>query len=308
MEILFAQSTNNTVECNPTINWLHCNACNESYILFPAGECILLIAGPQTSQEPTSLVAAAVARRNRLIIGRKWGALVAHTGEVLQDKLDNKEITSNRFRLFLGNLYSCGGKMDGNEFLKKLLKPSASISEMLEALTLEGEWDFMNYYLLESIIEEYGDDRTKEMMEQYKRDLNEYTFVAKIKDHLDAVDLEHPTRRIQPIPQEKLFSLLKEKVKGVNITNHSLKYIRDLWESLQNHLSLPKYILVLYKIVEGCLEVAWCVPSKLADYVIRKAKKSKQFFIEQQFIHVTVDGVHIYTESEVKYKVSCLLT
>ena len=169
----------------------------------------LLTAGPQTLPEPTSPVVAAVVRRNRMIIGRKWGALVALTDEVLQDKLDNKEISSNRFRLFLGNLYSCEGKIHGNQFLRKLLRPSASITEMLETLTVEGEWDFINYYLLESIIEQYGDDRTKEMMEQYKQDLTGYLLVTKIKDHLDAVDTEHPT-----IPQEELFSLLTTKVKG----------------------------------------------------------------------------------------------
>ena len=247
-----------------------------------------------------------------MIIGRKWGALVAHTDEVLQDKLDNKEITSNRFRLFLGNMYSCEGKMKGNQFVKKLLKPSASISEMFETLTVEAVWDFMNYYLLESIIEEYGDDRTKEMMEQYKQDLTGYMLVTKIKDHLDAVDLEHPTRRVLPIPQEKLFSLLKTKVKGVNITDHSLKYIRDLWESLQNQFLMPKHVLVLYRIGEGCLEMVWCIPSELAAYVIRKAKESEQYFTEQQFIDVTVDGVHMYTDSEVsamvKYNVSHFLT
>ena len=93
---------------------------------------------------------------------------MAHTDEVLQDKLDNKEITSSRFRLFLGNLYACQGKMNGNQFVEKLLKPSANISEVFETLTVGGAWGFMNYYLLESIIEEYGDERTKEMMEQYK--------------------------------------------------------------------------------------------------------------------------------------------
>ena len=121
-----------------------------------------------------------------------------------------------------------------------------------------------------------------------------------------------PTRRVLPIPQEKLFSLLKAKVKGVNITHHSLKYIRDLWESLQNQFLLPKHILVLYRIGEGCLEIVWCIPSELAAYVIRKAKESEQYFTEQQFIDVTVDGVHIYTESEVsamvKYNVSHFLT
>ena len=236
---------------------------------------------------------------------------MAHTDEVLQNKLDSKEITSNRFRLFLENLHSCGGKMNGKKFLRKLLRRSASISEMLETLTVEGEWDFMNYYLLESIIEEYGDDRTKEMMEQYKQDLNEYTFVTKINDHLDAVSLEHPTRRILPIPPKKLFSLLKAKFKGVNITDHSLKYVRDLWESLRNQFSLPKHTFVLYKIGEGCLEMMWRIPSELAAYTVQIAKKNEQYFTEQQLIHMTVDGVHIYTESEadieVKHKVSCLL-
>jgi len=233
-----------------------------------------------------------------MTIGRKWGALVAHTDQVLQDKLDNKEFNSNQFRLFLGNLYSCEGKMNGKQFVGKLLKHSGNVSDMFETLTVEGAWDFLNYYLLESIIEEYGDDRTKELMEQYKRDLTGYMFVTKIKDHLDAVSLEHPTHRMLPIPQEELFSLLKAKVKGVNITNHSLKYVSDLWESLRNQFSLPKHILVLYRIGEGCLEMSWCVPVKLAAYIIRKAKESEQYFEEQQFLQVSVDGVHIYNKSE----------
>jgi len=215
---------------------------------------------------------------------------VARTDEVLQDKLDNKEITCSQFRLFLGNLYSCEGKMKGNQFVKKLLKSSANISEMFETLTVEAVWDFMNYYLLESIIEEYGDDKTKEMMEQYKQDLTGYMVVTKIKDHLDAVDLENLTRRVLPIPQEELFSLLKAKV-----TYRSLEYIRDLWDSLQNQFSLLKHILVLYRIGEGCLEMMECIPSELASYIIRKAKDSEQYFIEQPFILVTVDGVHMYT-------------
>ena len=230
---------------------------------------------------------------------------MALTDEVLQDKLDNREITSNRFRLFLGNLYSCEGKMKGNQFVKKLLKPSVNISEMFEMLTVEGVWDFMNYYLLESIIDEYGDDRTKEMMEQYKQDLTGYLLVTKIKDHLDAVDLEHPT-----IPQEELFSLLTTKVKGVNINDQSLNYVKDLWESLRKQFFLPKHILVLYRIAKGCLEITWCFPAKLAGYITQKCKESEDYFVEQQFLRVSVDGIHIYTESEAgvqfKDKVGCL--
>ena len=246
----------------------------------------------------TNPVVDAVARRNLIVIRGKWGALVVHTDEVLQDKLDSKEITSNRFRLFLGNLYSCEGKMNGNQFVRKLLKPSASISEMFETLTVEGAWDFLNYYPLECIIEKFGDASTRKMMERYKRDLTGYTLMTAIKDHLDAVDLEHPTHRILPIPQEKLFVILSGKVKA-NINNHSLKYVRDVWRSLAGRFSLPMPALLLHKIAKGCLEITWHIPSELSAYVIRKAKKSNEYFKEQQFLRVSVDGVHIYTESEV---------
>jgi len=38
-------------------------------------------------------------------------------------------------------------------------------------------------------------------------------FTTAIKDHLDAVDLEHPARRIQPMSQKRLFSKLTCKLK-----------------------------------------------------------------------------------------------
>ena len=84
------------------------------------------------------------------------------------------------------------------------------------------------------------------------------------------MDLEHHTRRMLPIPQEELFSLLTTKIRGVNITDQSLT---DLWEPLQKQFSLPKHILVIYKIAKGCLEITWCIPSELATYVIQKAKE-----------------------------------
>jgi len=64
--------------------------------------CSSLIAGQNTASVQSNPVATAVARRNLMVMKRKWGDLVAHTDEVLQDKLDKKEITSNRFRHVLG--------------------------------------------------------------------------------------------------------------------------------------------------------------------------------------------------------------
>jgi len=252
-------------------------------------------------------VAIAVARRNLMVMKRKWGDLVAHTDKVLRDKLDKKEISMNGVRHVLGALFSYVGKMDGNEFVRKVLKPSANVSEMFETMTAEELWDFMNYYPLESIIDKYGDDATTRMMEQYKRDLTGYALTTAIKDHLDAVDMEHLTCRIQPMSQKKLFSKLSCKVK-VKITNHSLDYVRHVWKSLAELFSLPMPTLLLHEIAERCLEIMWRFPSELVAYVIQAAKENELHFKMQNFLWVSVDGVRIYTESEaeVKHKVDCL--
>ena len=72
--------------------------------------------------------------------------------------------------------------------------------------------------------------------------------------------------------------------------------------------------LLLHKIAKGCLEIAWCSPAELAPYVIQEAKQSADYFKEQHFLRVSVDGVSIYTERKVEvgvevkdiYKVECL--
>lgn len=225
---------------------------------------------------------------------------MAHTDKVLQDKLDKKEICMNGVRHVLGRLFSYEGIMNGSGFVQKVLKPSTNINEMFELLTAEELWDFMNYYPLECIIDEYGDDATTKMMEQYKQDLTGYMLTTAIKDHLDA-DLEHPTRRIRPMPRKKLFSKLSCKL-NVKITNHSLDYVRDVWKSLAELFSLPILTLLLREIAEGCLEIMWWFPSELVAYVSQAAKENELYFKMQQFVWVSVDGVRIYTESEAEVK------
>lgn len=268
--------------------------------------CSPLTVGEKTAVQ-SNPVAIAVARRNLMVMRQKWGELVAHTDKVLQDKLDKKVIGMEGVRHVLGALFSCAGKMDGNEFVTKVLKHSTNISEMFETLTAEELWDFMNYHQLESIIDMYGDHVTTKMMKQYKQSLTGYMLTTAIKDHLDAVDLEHPTRRIQPMPQKELFSKLTCRL-GVKITNQSLNYVRRVWKSLEELFSLPKHTLLLHEIAEKCLEIMWQFPSELVAYVIQVAKENKLYFRMRRFLWVSVDGVCIYTESEaqVKHKVGCL--
>ena len=268
-----------------------------------ASEFIVLIAGPQASPDKIELIRHAITQSSLAMIRGKWSALVTHTKKVIQDKMDNGEVTSEDFSIFVSSSYSCEGKMNGKQFVGKLLEPSAKVTELFQALIQEGALDFMRHSLLQSIIKEYGDDTTKKMLLQYKRDRCGYTLATTIKEHLDASKLEHPTSKT---PDEK-FTLFKQKFPQIRITDHSLKFVEEVWEDLQEEFALPGHVLVLHNIGVGCLEITWCIPSEITAYFIQRIKESEHYK-EQQFLklEVSADGVHRFTESEadVEVKVS----
>ena len=102
----------------------------------------------------------------------------------------------------------------------------------------------------------------------------------------------------------ELFQFLKCKVR-VKITVCSLNYIEDLWKSLGKQFELPRLMLLLHKIANGCLELTWRIPCKIAARIILKTKESRDYFRKQGFLNVSIGSIHIYVESEAaKDKVS----
>ena len=144
--------------------------------------------------------AVALAQKSRMKIQGSFALLVTRAHHVLKHKLASKEFDVDDFRFFLTTLYSGGGRMDGKEFVENILKATANLNDILVAIATHQLWDYMNYDLLEFIIDKFASDDEKltQMLDGYKQDLTGFMLATKIEHYLAVIDSEPPHSRQLP--------------------------------------------------------------------------------------------------------------
>ena len=212
-------------------------------------------------------------------------------------------------------MYSSPNSRDGSSTVTAVIKSTESLDEMFVAFSEYGLWDYLNYDLLQEIIEEFAsdDDELNDMMEQYQRDLTGHVLTQKIQTYLDAN--KHPVATsdsdsspdenitsLPPKQKHKLYKKLSAEV-NVNITDHSVKYVYDLWRSLANQFRLPRPAMILHRIAEGCICITWLIPANLVTHVTRMAQETANMFAKQHILKVMLEEHCIYPmETELQTK------
>ena len=114
---------------------------------------------------------------------------------------------------------------------------------------------------MQSIIEVFPDDdhELNGVMEQYQQDLTGHILTQRIQTYLDYTHQQHlnATSDIDnsaATPKHELFKRLSVKI-DVNVSDHSLSYVNDLWRSLANQFALPQPAMILHNIAKGCLGI-----------------------------------------------------
>ena len=256
-----------------------------------------------SSQDPSTV---AIAQRNIRKIHGKFSTLVTKSCRKLQIKGINVEDVQT----FLVTMYSSPGSMDGSDTVTTVVESARSLDEIFRALGKHRLWDYLNYYLLQSIIEEFAsdDDELNRMMGQYQRDLTGYILTQRIQTYLEAVNSELPlfttneddnladeiVSALSPQQNYELFKKLTLKVKA-NVSDYSLSYVNDLWQSLAKQFALPRPAMILHKVAEGCIGITWLIPANLVKYVTRMARETTNMFAEELIIlRVTLEEQNIY--------------
>ena len=239
------------------------------------------------------------------MIKGKFSTLVTNS----RKRLQSRAIDVADVQTFLIIMYSSPDSRDGNDMVFTVVESAESLNAIFNALTKYGLWDYINYYLLQSIIVEFAsdDNELKSMIEQYQKDLTGYVLSLKIQTYLDVThspwpivttgDSETSAEEIVPAlpPQQKceLFTKLSLKI-DVNVSDHTLSYVIDLWKSLAKQFALPQPAMILDNIAEGCLGVTWLIPANLVEYVAKMAHKTSTVFAEKHILRVMLDERCIY--------------
>ena len=116
--------------------------------------------------------------------------------------------------------------------------------------------------------------------------------MTNLQDYLDA-ELEQSE---QAKPDPKLLDKLSFKVQ-VNITEKTMEYISELWNTLGHRIRIPLSALPLHKVAKGCVEVVWYLPSHLTHFATTQIKENINYFREENVLRVTIAGRCIYEEA-----------
>ena len=218
-------------------------------------------------------------------------------------KLQNRKIDVDDVQVFLVTMYSSPDSKDGSDTVTTVVESARSLAEIFRALSKHRLWDYLNYYLLQNIIEAFADDdkELNGMMEQYQHDLTGYILTLRIQTYLDATkhpiamsDSDNLADEVVSLQQNhELFKKLTAKCE-VNITNHTLSYVIDLWRSLAKQFALPQPAMILHDIAEGCIGITWLIPVNLVKYVTRMTRETANMFAEENVLRVTLGELCIY--------------
>ena len=239
--------------------------------------------------------------------------LVTKSCKRLESRINVKE-----FQTFLITMYSSPNSRDGSGTVTTVIKSAESLGEMFVAFGEYGLWDYLNYDLLQEIIEEFAndDDELNGMMEQYQQDLTGHILTQKIETYLEAThdeplittsDSETSGDEIIPaLPLQKKRKLFKElsfKVE-TNVADRTLGYVKDLWRSLSKQFRLPRPAMILQRIAEGCICITWLIPTNVVRHVTRMAQETSDMFAKQHILRVMLEKHCIYpmeTELETEH-------
>ena len=207
----------------------------------------------------------------------------------IREKLREKPVSPDGLRFLINTFYE-----------KEYISASSNIDEIFNEGTRYKLWDYWNYEAIVIVVRVFAADdlKLKLLMETYRKDLESFKVASKLIDYIAALSLtqeEGEDVKIAARHDRRYYKKLEMKL-NMRITNHSLKYIDELWNEFANLYSLPEHGVLLDRIHKGCVSIVWLIPSRLVSHILDAAPLSYVFYHKHNITRMELDGRCIYPE------------
>ena len=156
-------------------------------------------------------------------------------------------------------------------------------------------WDFLNYGLLEHVINKNGSEDLKLKMQTYINDLSEFKQGTLLCDFIHS----WPFRDDKSPLEESLKQLVvKMKQKWSQCT---LQDVESFKKVLIQKFFLPEYDMILKDAMEGCVCVTWLISHFIAMLLQNLTNTAPELFKEHKIDAVTIDGEDVYLSPVKRY-------
>ena len=159
-------------------------------------------------------------------------------------------------------------------------------------------WDFLNFDLLEHVINKFGSEDHKHKMKSYKHDLQSFRRSTRLCDFIHCWPVQGQTP-----PETELREFIMKV--GHQWDSCTLEDLESLKGVITRKFFLPEFTLRLKKLTEGSITITWLIPVPFVKTLQEAIEStSSEFFTEQKIETITVDGQECYpthTENPVAY-------
>ena len=176
-----------------------------------------------------------------------------------------------------------------HEQLMKMDK-EATFDEIWEKLT--DYWNFLNFDLLDYIVDKFDIDHLKQKMDSYEHDLQSFRKATRLCDFIYCWPVQGET----PPETELREFVAKMKHDWDNCTLEDLESLKGV---ITRKFFLPEFALLLKQIKEGCVVITWLIPTPFVKALQEAIKTTNsEFFIEHKIETITIDGQDCYPSLE----------
>ena len=135
-------------------------------------------------------------------------------------------------------------------------------------------WNFLNFDLLEHVINKFGSEILKQKMESYKHELQFFRKATRLCDFMKCWPVLGET------PPETELKEFVAKMKH-DWDNCTLEDLEKLKGAITRKFFLPEFALLLKQIKEGCVVITWLMPEPFVKALQETIEgTSSEFFIE----------------------------
>ena len=142
-------------------------------------------------------------------------------------------------------------------------------------------WNFLNYGLLQHLVNTYGVDETQKVMKEYTSSVESFRKETSLKVFWEA----YPTGMCPTLPPDLRQKLRKVTFKHGNLSDAtSLDAIENFRQKLCREFSLPDVTVFLADIEKGCVTTTWFVPPAVTTTLSNEMLRGNYQFLQQHFI------------------------
>ena len=165
------------------------------------------------------------------------------------------------------------------------LKGAESVDDLFYAA--DDYWDFLNFSLLEHLINRHSSEEIKVEVVEYGQQIRAF----RKKTPLNIFSKVYQRKQVRKV-DKNFCKIITEH--NIDWSTASLEDVETFRNQLCSELSLYEFSLQVAVLISGSVVITWLVPQSLVEYFLKSIKLNSSSLKDHHVTKFTIDGFIVY--------------